>query len=227
MYGVLIQKKTKLLLRTSMKRAPKFSFVLLFWMQGSTKSICSKLWFPFLTKFFDPLMPIVQFIFCVFVARVITSVILELDYSEPDWVFRISVLALAGKLRVSYLVELDYDPLKFQRHFWFVRCFVNSERSTVLCPKWIIRWFLRWSWSSYSEWGGIVAGGSCGWNGSPDHRAHRTRHAAWLDGRSWLPHASLLYSAVSIALMPSCKILPFGRWVSFLLEPLVQGFGQE
>ncbi|EYB98570.1 hypothetical protein Y032_0130g1543 [Ancylostoma ceylanicum] len=35
------------------------------------------------------------FIFCVFVARVITSVILELDFSEPDWVFRISVLALA------------------------------------------------------------------------------------------------------------------------------------
>ncbi|KAL6734547.1 hypothetical protein Aduo_005075 [Ancylostoma duodenale] len=35
------------------------------------------------------------FIFCVFVARVITSVILELDYSEPDWVFRISVLTLA------------------------------------------------------------------------------------------------------------------------------------
>ncbi|KAK6736758.1 hypothetical protein RB195_019448 [Necator americanus] len=35
------------------------------------------------------------FVFCVFVARVITSVVFELDFSEPDWIFRISVLALA------------------------------------------------------------------------------------------------------------------------------------
>ncbi|WKX92976.1 hypothetical protein Q1695_010755 [Nippostrongylus brasiliensis] len=35
------------------------------------------------------------FIFCLFAARVLAVVVLEFDYSEPNWIFRIAVLALA------------------------------------------------------------------------------------------------------------------------------------
>ncbi|CAJ0606773.1 unnamed protein product [Cylicocyclus nassatus] len=44
------------------------------------------------------------FVFCLFVARVITSVILEFDFSEPDWVLRISILAVAEVFLVCSLL---------------------------------------------------------------------------------------------------------------------------
>nr|CDJ90443.1 Protein Y51H7BR.4, isoform a [Haemonchus contortus] len=35
------------------------------------------------------------FVFCLFAARVLLSVVFEFDFSEPNWTFRIAVLALA------------------------------------------------------------------------------------------------------------------------------------
>lgn len=35
------------------------------------------------------------FIFCLFAARVLAAVVFEFEYSEPNWSFRIAVLALA------------------------------------------------------------------------------------------------------------------------------------
>ncbi|KAK5984003.1 hypothetical protein GCK32_018536 [Trichostrongylus colubriformis] len=35
------------------------------------------------------------FIFCLFAARVLAGVVFEFDYAEPNWAFRIAVLALA------------------------------------------------------------------------------------------------------------------------------------
>ncbi|KAK6051973.1 hypothetical protein COOONC_10522 [Cooperia oncophora] len=49
---------------------------------------------------------VMLFIFCLFAARVLAGVVAELDYSEPNWTFRIAVLALAAGEMVLLIVGL-------------------------------------------------------------------------------------------------------------------------
>ncbi|KAK6036973.1 hypothetical protein COOONC_25522, partial [Cooperia oncophora] len=63
------------------------------------------------------------FIFCLFAARVLAGVVAELDYSEPNWTFRIAVLALAGKFAAFAPLALPPDSSSFSEIFLFCSLF--------------------------------------------------------------------------------------------------------